>query len=269
MTPESPESRPGAGPGKRRAWKPVLTLAAAALLAAGCSTTPVSSGKMTRYRPNVADRGPVSVARVSRPSVPPPAAPVPALPAPPAPGPAPSETKVSVPDPPARPASPAETNVASARMLKRGDKVKVSLRGIPTPEEIISEIDEMGVNLPWIGRIRIDGMTVFEAEKRIEKAYVDAQVFTKINVIIVMQEDEYFVQGEVTRPGKYIMTGDRTLLQAISEAGSFTDFAKRWRIQVKRGTTILYFDAEKIADNKEKDPLIKSGDTIIVPRRFW
>jgi polysaccharide export outer membrane protein len=160
------------------------------------------------------------------------------------------------------------------RMLKRGDKVIVELRGIPSPESIRGEVDELGINLPLVGRVRIDGKTTFEAEKLIEKTYIDGGFYTKINVIVLSQDDEYFVTGEVNKQDKYLMTGDRTLLQAITAAGGYTDFAKKNRVKVMRkglgkDKQILYFDCERIEQGKEKDPIIKPGDIIEVPRRLF
>jgi len=162
---------------------------------------------------------------------------------------------------------------AMVRSLNRGDTIIVELRGIPIPEKIQGEVDDSGFNLPLIGRVRIDGKTTFQAEKLIEKAYIDGGYYTKINVIISKQADEYFVTGEVNKQDKYFMIGDRTLLQAITAAGGYTDFAKKNRVKVMRGRgkdkQILFFDCEKIELGKDKDPLIKPGDIIEVPRRLF
>jgi protein involved in polysaccharide export with SLBB domain len=219
-------------------WQFASWLMAAALMS-GCASSSISNKRLVRYVPRVNDRS--SVPEQYKPSLSP-------------------------------NAGPKEPNPKS-RSLKRGDKLVIELRGIPIPEIIRNELDDLGVNLPLIGRIKIDGITTFEAEKLIEKAYIDGGYYTKINVIVTTQEDEYFVQGEVKSEGKYSMTGDRTLVQAITQAGGYTDFAKKSEVKIIRGQgkdkQILYFNCDRIQSLKEKDPLIKSGDIIVVPRRWF
>jgi polysaccharide biosynthesis/export protein VpsN len=222
----------------------LMVFIASLMLLSGClSSNSISDKKITRYRPKVNDRG--SLFRLS-------------------------PTTVTS----ANSGNDVVVTNTMVRMLKRGDKVVVELRGIPTPESIRGEVDELGINLPLVGRVRIDGKTTFEAEKLIERTYVDGGFYTKINVIVLSQDDEYFVTGEVNKQDKYLMTGDRTLLQAITAAGGYTDFAKKSRVKVMRkglgkDKQMLYFDCEKIEQGKEKDPLIKPGDIIEVPRRLF
>lgn len=200
----------------------------------GCQSSSISEKRLVRYRPEVNDRGGVHATHNVSDTV--------------------------------------GTN-AMVRSLNRGDVIVVELRGIPIPEKLQGEVDDSGFNLPLIGRVRIDGKTTFEAEKLIEKTYIDGGYYTKINVIISKQADEYFVTGEVNKQDKYFMMGDRSLLQAITGAGGYTDFAKKNRVKVMRGRgkdkQILYFDCERIEQGKDKDPLIKPGDIIEVPRRLF
>jgi polysaccharide export outer membrane protein len=219
-----------------------MICATAAVMLSGCISSSISDRRIARYRPRISDRGGFAGLRSDN-------------------------TAGGV-------ASDVAGTNTMARVLKRGDKIMIELRGIPVSEQIRSEIDELGVNLPLIGRIKIaEGVTTFDAEKLIEKAYIDGGFYTKINVIVTTQEDEYFIQGEVKMEGKYLMTGDRTLLQAISTAGGYTDFAKKSQVKVIRGQgkdkQILYFDCERIGVMKEKDALIKPGDIIVVPRRWF
>jgi len=205
---------------------------------AGCQSSSIGDKKLVRYRPEINDRGGIH---------------------------AQYGAGSAIPDVPG-------TN-AMVRSLNRGDTIIIDLRGIPMPEKIQGEVDDLGINLPLIGRVRIDGKTTFEAEKLIEKTYIDGGFYTKINVIISKQADEYFVTGEVNKQDKYFMMGDRSLMQAITAAGGYTDFAKKNRVKVMRGRgkdkQILYFDCERIEQGKEKDPLIKPGDIIEVPRRLF
>jgi polysaccharide export outer membrane protein len=161
-----------------------------------------------------------------------------------------------------------ENHIAShRRLLRRGDKISISIRDISTPLDIKDMLDEDGcVNLPLIGTIKLEGKTSSEAEAFIEKAYITGEYYRKINVILVAQDDEYFIRGEVEKQGKYPLSTDLTLMKAIAESGGYTEYAKQSDIKLYRGEDILTFDAKKIEDRKERDPLIRPGDIIVVQR---
>ncbi|MBL7077530.1 MAG: SLBB domain-containing protein [Kiritimatiellae bacterium] len=153
--------------------------------------------------------------------------------------------------------------------LRRGDGIVVYLKNIPRPEDIREEVDAVGaVTLPLIGKIHVTGMTTTQAEDAIKKAYIDGGFYRKIDVIVVADAGSYYVRGEVKRPGSFPISGDVTLVQAITTAGGYTDFARRTKVKVRRGQEDKTFDADRIEDGKDPDPLIKANDTIIVPRRW-
>jgi protein involved in polysaccharide export with SLBB domain len=171
----------------------------------------------------------------------------------------------------AAPPAPEATNAVSpAELISRGDKLMMDLRGIPTPEGINDVVDNAGnVTLPYIGEVKVEGMSTAAAEALIEKLYIDGGYYKKIDVIIVAEVGDYFVNGEVKREGKYPVRRDLTLLQAIAEAGGYTDFAKSTEIKIIRGDMNLTVDAERVEKRLDRDPLIKAGDIIKVPRRRW
>ncbi len=163
--------------------------------------------------------------------------------------------------------SPDYTGVGD--VLLRGDGITISLRNIPRPEDVRERVDEVGdVTLPLIGKIRVAGMSTSQAEDTIKQAYISDGYYRKIDVIVVAEAGNYYVRGEVKQPGSYPISGDVTLVQAITTARGYTDFAKRSKVKVRRGSRDMVFDADRIEDGKDPDPLIKANDTIIVPRRW-
>jgi len=168
--------------------------------------------------------------------------------------------------------APVDTGRATPvqRVLSRGDRIMISLRGIPRAEEIKNVIDGLGeVTLPYIGQVRVAGLTASEAERLIETQYIEGGIYRNINVIVVAEDKVYFVQGEVARQGKFSMSGDVTLLQAITEAGGYTPFANRRNIKVIRGDQVLFFNARDIADGKSNDPPVLADDIIVVQRSVF
>lgn len=163
----------------------------------------------------------------------------------------------------------ADSAASTARALRRGDVVTVRLLSIPQPQDIENSIDEVGcITLPLIGSVNVEGRTTSEIREMVKALYLKG-FYTQIDVIVTARGDEYYVRGEVKAPGRYPLVGDVRLTQAIAAAGGYTDFAKPSRVRVMRGESVLEFNCERIEKQKEKDPLVKRGDTIVVERVFF
>ena len=159
---------------------------------------------------------------------------------------------------------------AWARVFRSGDRVIITLSGIPRPEERQDVIDDTGkVSLPFVGGIVIEGKTPSEAKRMIEQAYIDGGFYRSISVTIVAQEEEFFVRGEVRRPGRHPWRSGMTLTQAIIAAGGYTEFARPGQVQLIRKEVKNVHDVNRIEAGRDRDPPVEPGDTIIVGRRWF
>ncbi len=234
------------------------------LLAAGCATTDrltVTDYRMEPYRPAI-DHAPGATVPVAAAEATKTAA---------AREPAAADVAVEPVDPAAaEPEAGPAAGLTGARVLRPGSRIEIRLRGIPEPESFTDQVDDRGeITLPHLGSVRVAGMATSQAERLIERTYVERHIFRSINVIITTEEEEYFVQGEVRRPGKYMVTRNLTLMQAISEAGGFTPFADRRRVRVMRETgESAVYNARDISDGSTEDPPISPKDVIDVPRSW-
>lgn len=229
------------------------------LFSAGCSTPVVTDHRMARYRPLLGVVTPTQAQATDTTVV--------------------SATSNAVPlVPPIEQDANSASNaieVAQAsphgtlRSLSAGDRVVIYLRGIPRPEEIADVIDGFGeITLPYIGEMKIADRTTSESERLIETTYVKRGIYKQINVIVVAEDEAYFIQGEVARQGKFPLSGAVTLLQAITEAGGYSPFAKRTKIKVIRGSDVAFYDGKDIAAGKDPDPAIEADDIIEVLRKW-
>jgi polysaccharide export outer membrane protein len=84
------------------------------------------------------------------------------------------------------------------------------------------------------------------------------------DTIFVPRAETLYVFGEVRNPGAYAIQRDTTVLQALSLAGGLTDRGAAGRIRIVRidkGKTVQV--PVKLTD------VVRPGDTIIVPQRFF
>jgi polysaccharide export outer membrane protein len=90
-------------------------------------------------------------------------------------------------------------------------------------------------------------------------------------VVSVINSQRYFIVGEVSHTGAFPLAPNTTVLQALSNAGNFSQYANLGKIYVLRQEngkqTKLPFDYKQVVKgNKiEQNIVLKTGDTIVVP----
>jgi len=94
------------------------------------------------------------------------------------------------------------------------------------------------------------------------------------DVITALPKFYVTVEGEVTRPGRYVLDGDLTVTGAISTAGGLTRYGKN-DVQVRRvdaqtgKTTIIQVDLKDVRKGKKPDLPLLPNDVVTVPRRIF
>jgi polysaccharide export outer membrane protein len=84
------------------------------------------------------------------------------------------------------------------------------------------------------------------------------------DTIFVPRAEEVYVFGEVKNPGSYPIKTGTTVLQALSLAGGVTPNGAMGRIRIARIVDNVKVDVKvKLTD------LVRPGDTIIVPERYF
>lgn len=244
----------------------VAACLAVAVAAGGCLTLSrggVDGLRLPRYRPDETRRGEWydALHPQSGPAVEVAAPVVAGTVAPAAPD---ADPQVLAVEPPPIPVEP----TAPLRTIMGGDRLTIMIDG-PEPQKFEDVVDDRGsVRLPHIGEVQAAGKTTSQVEDAIEEAYIKGLIYRYVNVTVVSLDDEFFIRGEVKREGRFALTGAMTLGKAITVAGGFTEYARRTKVEIQRGSEILPFDMDRIYSGKDEDPLLRRGDQVYVPRRF-
>jgi polysaccharide export outer membrane protein len=88
------------------------------------------------------------------------------------------------------------------------------------------------------------------------------------DTIFVPRAESAYVFGEVKSPGAYSIQKDTTVLQALSLAGGLTENGAMNRIKIVRLVNGEKKDI-KVKDSEVSKLVVKAGDTIIVPQKFF
>jgi polysaccharide export outer membrane protein len=128
------------------------------------------------------------------------------------------------------------------------------------------------ITFPLIGEIQAQGRTVTELKKDIAdklKNYVTAPEVTV--VVTEINSRRIYTLGKLNEPGPYPLMPGMTVLQALSTAEGFAEWADEKNIRVIRregGKEIQYrFNYKDFIAGKniEQNILLKPNDTIVVP----
>jgi polysaccharide export outer membrane protein len=131
------------------------------------------------------------------------------------------------------------------------------------------------VSLPSLGKIFLEGKTLFEAEQIVKQ--VASSYFNNPHVKIVNINSHVSVLGEVISPGRFNVVDPNTnIIEVIAQANGFTPIANRKKIKIIRlevdEPVIYYLDlTDKDIMNSELF-FVKSGDIIRVEpmkKRFF
>jgi len=156
--------------------------------------------------------------------------------------------------------------------LSVGEKVSIRFAGLPTPppphEERIRE--DGTIHPPYLtAPVKAEGLTPPQLQAKLLEAYVP-NIFTTISITVITEDRLFTINGEVARPGRYPYVGESTAVEAISQAGGLTVFARKQKITINRGNgTQVEFNYEKARKDSRYDPIVIPGDIIDVPRRLW
>ena len=82
-----------------------------------------------------------------------------------------------------------------------------------------------------------------------------------------VRSKKYYITGQIGRPGPVPLVVPTTVLQAISSAGGFREFAKQKKIVIMRGAERIKFNYKDViaGKNMEQNIQLQDGDHIIVP----
>jgi len=166
------------------------------------------------------------------------------------------------------PASPADT----AYKIGPQDMLQIDVWKEPEITRLVPVRPDGKITLPLLNDVQAAGLTPMELAAVISdglKKYMNnPQVTVSVSTI---NSRRVYVTGEVTKPGAFPLLPDMTVLQALTSAGGFTQFAKIKSVYVLRleggKQTKIPFNYKAVIEGKkpEQNVELQPGDTVVVP----
>ena len=168
-------------------------------------------------------------------------------------------------------------------LLGPGDLIEISILDFPDTNRTIEVLNNGGLQIPFIGLVNIEGLTIDEAKQLITEKLSRELLRPDIELFLIRQRNIRFtIAGEVQMPGFYtfqssetggIQNLNATLVAALQKAGGITPEADISNIIMTRklpggkedrkfaniDLTSLIFDG-----NMSQNPVLQDGDFINV-----
>jgi polysaccharide biosynthesis/export protein len=162
-------------------------------------------------------------------------------------------------------------------ILGAGDRLKLDFFGIPEFSGDYPVLPNGAVNLPQIGMVSFQGLTVQQAAQLLTQRYGPILARPIININVVATRPVMIaIAGEIERPGAYSLmssTGESPMLsRAIQQAEGITRSADLQRVKIRRrraggGNEIITVNLLQLvrSGDAQQDIRLQDGDSILIP----
>jgi polysaccharide export outer membrane protein len=123
------------------------------------------------------------------------------------------------------------------------------------------------ITMPLIGDVQAAGLTPLalttDLKDKVGKYVQNPEVTV---TVMDVRSRKYYIDGEVGRPGQFALVTPTRVLEALSMAGGFREFANQKNITILRGSQTFKFNYKEVIRGKhlEQNIYLESGDHIIV-----
>lgn len=128
------------------------------------------------------------------------------------------------------------------------------------------------ISIPLINDVQAAGMTPMQLSGQITEQLKKYLSDPRVTVVVTaINSRRVFILGQVQRPGAFPLLPDMTVLQALSSAGGFSQYANTSKVYVLRNEngkqTKLAFNYKDVirGEKSEQNITLKPGDTVVVP----
>lgn len=157
-------------------------------------------------------------------------------------------------------------NTESGRDFKVGEYDVIDITVYEEPDLTRKDLSVSAdgyISFPFIGRIRVEGLSISEIEDMISRKLAEGQFLLDAHVSVTLKEvrsKKYIVLGSVQQPGTYPLQGRERVLDAISRSGG-VDFEQGGKqamlIRVQNPGTPR---EKKLVIRIDLNDLLKGGD---------
>ena len=152
----------------------------------------------------------------------------------------------------------------SQYQLGSGDRINISVFGQDDLSMEIRLPDVGTINYPFLGELKLVGMTAAEVESLIYEGLLGDYLVNPSVSVAIVEYRPFFIDGEVKRPGGYPYQPGLSVNKAAALAGGYTERANKDKITIVRET-----DGQQFEFSVSVTDMIQPGDIVTVNQRFF
>jgi polysaccharide export outer membrane protein len=167
---------------------------------------------------------------------------------------------------------PARAGASPPYLIQPNDILEIVVYKEPNVTRKVLVRPDGRISLPLVQDLQAAGLNPAQLKQKIEEILKLSMDAPNVTVIVdAIQSYRVYVMGKVAKPGAIMMEKPINVLQALSLAGGFTDFAKAAEIVIIRGngedSTLFRFNYSDVTKSNgfSQNMLLRSGDVIVVP----
>lgn len=133
-------------------------------------------------------------------------------------------------------------------------------------------VDKDGmIKLPVLDKVKIDGLTIEQAEKKLEEEY--AHFFKEPFILLNITNRRVFVFSDGAEKGDVVTMDNQnyTLIEALAKVGGISGFSKAYRIKLIRGDLtspkVFLINISTLDDMQKANMVLQANDIIYVETR--
>lgn len=117
--------------------------------------------------------------------------------------------------------------------VAEGDQLSIRVFGEPDLTLETLRVGPQGViSYPLLGEVRVGGLTAAEIEARLTQRLLDGYLKKPQITVSILEYRQFYVNGEVNKPGGYPFRPGLTVEKAITLAGGFSERASKGKIRL-------------------------------------
>lgn len=158
--------------------------------------------------------------------------------------------------------------------LVAGDTMDLIFEFSPEFNQTVTVQPDGFISLRGVGDVHVSSETLPQLTSTLQSAY--GKILNKPSISALLKDFErpYFTaNGQVGRPGKYILHGEMTVTEGVAVAGGFTEKSKHSHVVLFRRVSSQWTEAKVLdvkkmmhAGNLSEDFVLHPGDMIYVPQ---
>lgn len=155
-------------------------------------------------------------------------------------------------------------NAQSDYILGAGDQIQIKVYG----HEDLTTLSTLGsdgkITFQFVGELRASGKTAHQLSEQIRLGLAGDYIIEPLVSVNILKYRNFYIQGEVERPGGYPFEPGINISKAIALAGGLTDRGSKEKIEL----------ISQAADDKKSHKVslstaVNAGDIIVVGQRFF